>query len=155
MEMLTTELRERRAGPAAVLVVDDSKIVHMLIKMALEREPTPTAYPVASAMDASERLRIIDSDTPDIIVTDAMMSGVSGFDLIREAKSRPQTAGIPVILLTSLEGENGGVMNASGKADICLPKPFTNADILTAVQRARGIIAQCSYRSSPEERAGF
>jgi CheY-like chemotaxis protein len=42
------------------------------------------------------------SFAPDIVITDAMMPGLSGFDLIREVKSRPETARIPVILLTSL-----------------------------------------------------
>jgi CheY-like chemotaxis protein len=83
---------------------------------------------------------MIYSFAPDIVITDAMMPGLSGFDLIREVKSRPETARIPVILLTSLEAPNGGVMDASGKADISLSKPFTSADILTAVQRAQGML---------------
>ena len=100
-----------------------------------------------------EPLRMIYSFAPDIVITDAMMPGLSGFDLIREVKSKPETARIPVILLTSLEAPNGGVMDASGKADISLSKPFTSADILTAAAyRGQSILtrpALIAYRTRP------
>jgi CheY-like chemotaxis protein len=140
MEMLTPELNQQSRGPAVVLVVDDSKIVHLLVRNALAAGLTGAGYSVISAMDAAEGLKVVASEAPDIIVTDAMMPGMSGFDLIRKIKSQPETACIPVILLTCLEAENGSVMDASGKADLCLGKPFNDADIRSRIQKAELMI---------------
>ena len=125
---------------STVLVVDDENTVHAMVSHALSRAFPGGQYSVISAMNGAEGIRMIASALPDIVITDAMMPGLSGFDLIREIKSRPQTADIPIILVTSLESENGAVMDASGKADFCISKPFNLDEVAESVERAERLI---------------
>jgi CheY-like chemotaxis protein len=61
-------------------------------------------YTALSLFESSKKLQLVRINTIIYDLTgDPLMPGLSGLDLIREVKSRPQTASIPVILLTSLE----------------------------------------------------
>jgi len=96
-----------------------------------------TEYSLLSAANAPEAMEMINSNPPDILITDAMMPGESGFSLIEKMKSSASTAEIPVILWTILETPNGSVMDASGKADILLNKPFYRCDIMDSLEKAK------------------
>jgi CheY-like chemotaxis protein len=125
---------------STILIVDDENTVHAMVKHALKRAFPDGRYSVISALNGAEAVRMIATASPDIVITDAMMPGLSGFDLIREIKSRPETSDIPIILATSLESENGAVMDASGKADFCISKPFDLDEIAECVERAERLI---------------
>jgi CheY-like chemotaxis protein len=125
---------------STILLVDDENTVHAMVKHALKRAFPEGRYSVISALNGAEAVRMIATASPDIVITDAMMPGLSGFDLIREIKSRPETSDIPIILVTSLESENGAVMDASGKADFCISKPFDLDEIAECVERAERLI---------------
>ena len=73
-----------------------------------------------------------------------MMPGESGFSLIEKIKARTSSANIPIILWTMLEQPDGSVMDASGKADIAINKPFYRSDILANLERAKGMIGSRS-----------
>lgn len=74
-------------------------------------------------------MNIIASDPPDIVITGAMMPGEGGFSLIEKMKANPGSANIPIILWTMLTEPNGSVMDATGKADILVNKPFYHSNI--------------------------
>jgi CheY-like chemotaxis protein len=119
-----------------VLLVDDDKFIHEALDLFLRN----TEYTVAYATSVKDAIRIIESAKPDIIITDAMMPGESGFCLIERLKSAPETSSIPIILWTILEETNGGVMDASRKADISINKPFYRSDIIGSLEKARRMI---------------
>lgn len=84
------------------------------------------AIPVPSAEHALAQL---EEPTPDLIVCDLRLPGMSGIELLQRLKARPATARIPVVLLTgdSLEREPSG-------AALLLRKPITPADLLANIQ---------------------
>ena len=106
--------------PIRVLLVDDDEFIHEMMRLFLAN----TEYSLVSATNAQDALTIVDNDPPDILITDAIMPGESGFTLIERMKSRPACANIPVILWTIMEDHNGSPMDASGKADVLINKPF-------------------------------
>lgn len=130
------EESQTRASRLSVLLVDDDKFIHETLEIYLRN----TEYSVTYATNVKDAIRIIESAKPDIIITDAMMPGESGFCLIERLKSAPETSNIPVILWTILEELSGGVMDASRKADIFINKPFYRSDILGSLEKARGMI---------------
>jgi|SRR5580692_12023036 CheY-like chemotaxis protein len=119
-----------------VLLVDDEKIMHDMLGVALKG----TEYSLVSAKNVDEAMKIISLFPPDILITDAMMPGISGFSLITSVKDDPKTTDIPVILWTVLEQRNGDVMDSSGKADIAMSKPFNLPDVLDSLTRARHLM---------------
>jgi DNA-binding response OmpR family regulator len=140
MASLMIEPDKTNGRCSTILVVDDENTVHAMVKHALSRAFPDGRYSVISALNGTEAVRMIATDSPDIVITDAMMPGLSGFDLIREIKSRAETSDIPIILVTSLESENGAVMDASGKADFCIGKPFDLDEVVECVERAERLI---------------
>jgi DNA-binding response OmpR family regulator len=133
-----------------VLLVDDDEFMHEMLSLFLGR----TEYSLISATSAEDAIKIIDGDPPDILITDAMMPGESGFSLIEKMKSRPDCADIPVILWTILEQADGSVMDASGKADILVHKPFYRCDMMESLEKAKRMIKPRSAASDVTSRAG-
>jgi len=128
---------QTRETPLTVLLVDDEETMHEILGLALKT----TQYSLVSATNVGEAMKMIASPhPPDIVITDAMMPGDSGFSLITSIKSNPTTADIPVILWTILEQLNGAVMDSSGKADITMSKPFSLPDLLDCLARAKRLI---------------
>ena len=119
-----------------VLLVDDDSFVHEMMEMLL----TGTEFSLLSATSAEEAMEMALIETPDIIVTDAIMPGEGGFSFIEKLKSDQRTVHTPVILLTILQQLDGNVMDASGKADICVSKPLYLSDILSGLERAKRLI---------------
>ena len=130
--------------PVRILLVDDDGFIHEMMKLFLAN----TEYSLLSALNVQDAIEMIDSDPPDILITDAMMPGESGYSLIERMKARPGCAAIPVILWTIMERPDGSVMDASGKADILINKPFYRCDMMEGLEQARELI---KARSVPSE----
>ena len=131
-----SEERQLNSNYLKVLLVDDDESVHRTIELFLAN----TEYLLTSARSVKEALALVASMHPDIVITDAMMPGESGFCLIEKLKSKPETANVPVILGTILQEWNGGVMDASRKADICINKPYYLKNIMPILEKAKGMI---------------
>ncbi len=86
---------ERKARK--ILVVEDSPPVATIIKVALQRE----GFDVFMAMDGLEGLKQALTHLPDLIICDSIMPKMDGFGMFRALKGSPQTAEIPIILITS------------------------------------------------------
>jgi len=136
MQAPANETARHDAPQFTVLLVDDDEYMHEMMKLLLDK----TEYALLSAKSAKDAFEIIDRDPPDILITDAMMPGESGFSLIERIKSRTEYAAIPVILWTILEQADGSVMDASGKADILINKPFYRCDMMESLERAKHMI---------------
>ncbi|HKV42116.1 MAG TPA: response regulator [Blastocatellia bacterium] len=141
MQVATEEPVEANQRTLNVLVVDDDPFIRATITMALKG----TKYLVRPAASAEEAVSIIETWRPDILMTDAMMPGPSGFVLIETIKSHPSCSEIPVILVTCLENADGTVRDATGKADLALSKPFTASQIRESVQSAANMITQREF----------
>jgi CheY-like chemotaxis protein len=91
------EYLTRRNGPV-ILVVDDSKVIHAVVDAILR----DFEGSIVHAHDGSEGFRMARLIQPDILLTDALLPGLDGRDVVRLLKSDPATAGIRTIIMTAL-----------------------------------------------------
>ncbi|NIR29630.1 MAG: response regulator [Gammaproteobacteria bacterium] len=133
------EARRERVGavsrPAAkradtVLIIDDEPTVCDLMRRYLARE----GFDVVTARDGEEGLRLARQLQPAVITLDVMMPGVEGWSVLKELKSDPELAAIPVILVTILDEKNKGY--ALGASDY-LTKPVDRMRLRAALQKYR------------------
>jgi CheY-like chemotaxis protein/serine phosphatase RsbU (regulator of sigma subunit)/anti-sigma regulatory factor (Ser/Thr protein kinase) len=110
-----------------ILVADDNEGDRMLLSAIVRRE----GYDVITAVDGVDALAKFEAEAPDIVLLDALMPNLDGFDAAREIKARTKDAFIPIVFLTSLTeaGELARCLDAGG--DDFLSKPY-NPVILRA-----------------------
>lgn len=85
-----------------LLYVSDDKFMHLIIKDTLANKNI-IIYDVYSVNQALEKMKSV---TPDLILSDIDLPGLSGFDLCKILKSSPATSNIPVVIYSSSENEN-------------------------------------------------
>jgi len=116
--------------PAKVLVVDDTPHNVKLLADLLAVK----GYEVATAVNGEEALAKVASEAPDLILLDVMMPGLSGYDVCRRLRADPQTALLPVVLVTSLDPQGERVKGIEAGADDFLPKPINQAELFARVR---------------------
>ena len=110
-----------RGGPTRkVLLVDDEDSLRKVLKDLLERD----GYEVSEARDGVQALDQVDRVGPDIVVLDLNLPALDGYGVLSQLRSRPATAGIPVIVLTAKGDEDNEVRVFELGADDFLQKPF-------------------------------
>jgi CheY-like chemotaxis protein len=109
---------------STILVVDDEPSIRFLVRITLENE----GFEVVEAHHGAAALERIGTSRPDLVVTDLMMPVMAGRELIERLRADPQTASIPIIVLSA----NGSL--EAGGADVALGKPFDPPSLLEAVQ---------------------
>ncbi|HUL50910.1 MAG TPA: ATPase, T2SS/T4P/T4SS family [Gemmatimonadales bacterium] len=124
-ELLEEAPPRRRSGPQGtparkVLLVEDEDSLRRVMKDLLERE----GYAVTEARDGVQALDQVDRIGPDIIVLDLNLPGLDGYGVLSHLRSRPATAGIPVVVLTAKGDEDNEVRVFELGADDFLTKPF-------------------------------
>ena len=114
-----------------VLIVDDEPINLVLLESLLEDH-----YQVKSASSAQEAWDICQSDAPgiDVILSDVLMPGMSGYQLCQALKSQASTKDIPVLLVSSLDGEDDQVVGLNAGAADLINKPYSPDLLLTRVR---------------------
>lgn len=112
-----------------VLVVDDDDEVREYIAELLS-----VRYRVLQADDGKEATRIIESDRPDLVISDVMMPGLDGLELCRWVRSEPRLASTPVILVTALAEEESRIEGLRERADDYICKPFSAAELLVRAE---------------------
>jgi two-component system phosphate regulon response regulator PhoB len=117
------------AMPARVLIVEDEEPLTMLLRYNLES----AGYTVDSAARGDEAELKLREATPDLIVLDWMLPGISGIELCRRLRSRPATAQLPIIMLTARGEETDRVRGLATGADDYIVKPFSVPELLARV----------------------
>ena len=84
-------------SPKRILIVDDDAFIRRPLEFILREE----GYQPATAGDATEGLRAIESCLPDLIFLDVMMPGKDGLTVCAELRRDPRTSGIPIVLLSA------------------------------------------------------
>ncbi len=121
---------------AHVLVVDDNADMRAYVQRLLEPH-----YRVSVAPDGQAALWLVAEHRPDLVLSDVMMPVMNGFDLLKTLKGDPETATIPVVLLSARAGEEATIEGYQAGADDYLVKPFS-ANELVARVRAQLTLAQ-------------
>jgi CheY-like chemotaxis protein len=116
-----------------VLVVDDDPVIQKLLQVNFEME----GYIVLTASDGLEGLERARADRPDIIVCDIMMPRMDGLEVTRALKGDPDTAGIPIMLLSAKAQQADVAAGQATGADDYVTKPFDPLDLL---QRVAGLL---------------
>ena len=112
-----------------ILIVEDDKFVRDNLKYLLSNE----GYKVVEAEDGSQAYQHISGELPDLIISDIHMPSMSGFDLFKKLKDKPETESIPLIFLTAdtrLHQLQEGI--SLGAADY-ITKPYDLDELLDAV----------------------
>ena len=112
-----------------ILVVDDERDLVELIALNLRRQ----GYEPLTAHDGAVGLEIARKQAPDLILLDLMMPGLSGQEVATALKGDPQTAGIPIVMLTARGDETDIIVGLSLGADDYVSKPFSMKVLLARV----------------------
>lgn len=138
-----------------VLVVDDDVDITSYLKTLLE-----PVFRVRCCFDAESALRTLEKDAPDLIISDVMMTGMSGLEFCARIKGDLQYCHIPVILLTAKDGVQDQIEGLNVGADAYVIKPF-HADYLVSLagnliksrERLRRILSDNAGEALHEEDA--
>jgi two-component system, chemotaxis family, response regulator PixH len=113
-----------------VLVVEDTPSELELVSTYLK----DGGYSVVVAIDAKTAITKASEHKPDLIITDVVMPGMSGFELCRSLKNNPETKAIPIIICSSKNQEIDRLWGMKQGANFYLVKPFTKDDLIRAVR---------------------
>lgn len=116
--------------PAKILVADDDLTLQRLITNTLKLE----RHEVIVANDGKQALNLILSEQPDLVILDVMMPVLNGFDVCTELRKNPETALLPVIMLSGLGQVQEKIIGLRAGADEYLTKPIDPRELLTRVE---------------------
>jgi two-component system phosphate regulon response regulator PhoB len=115
---------------ARILIVEDEDALSMLLRYNLEAE----GYEVDTVARGDEAETRLKERAPDLVVLDWMLPGLSGIELCRRLRARPETRQLPVIMLTARGEESEKVRGLATGADDYVVKPFSVPELLARVR---------------------
>ncbi|MXW86026.1 MAG: phosphate regulon transcriptional regulatory protein PhoB [Boseongicola sp. SB0673_bin_14] len=118
------------ANLPCVLVVEDEAAQREVLAYNLQAE----GFDVARAENGDDALLLVEEAPPDVIILDWMLPGISGIEICRRLKSRAETRGIPVIMLTARSEEGDRVRGLETGADDYVIKPYSVAELMARVR---------------------
>lgn len=113
-----------------IVIAEDETSVAELLRYNLEA----LDYKTASATDGEEALLLIEERVPDLVILDWMLPKVSGIEICRRLRSRPQTANIPIMMLTAKTEEADRIRGLETGADDYITKPFSIHELMARVK---------------------
>ncbi len=123
-------MNPRTMQTSTILCVDDDPNIHDLVTAALELD----GYTVVLASDGAQALQRAALDHPQLIILDVMLPDMRGWDVLRQLRSQPNTASIPVIFLSALDETEDRVTGLALGADDYVGKPFAVKELLARVR---------------------
>ena len=130
-----------------ILVVDDEESLCEILQFNLEVE----GYEVDVAYSAEQALDM-HPERYSLILLDVMMGETSGFKMARQLKSRPETAGVPIIFCTARDTEDDTVAGLNIGADDYIAKPFSIREVLA---RVRSVLRRTAQPAAEEKAVAF
>ena len=119
---------------ANILVVDDEPNIVLSLEFLVEQ----AGYKVTTAEDGEQALACVEIATPDLILLDISLPGISGFDVLEQLRAQAATERLPIIMLTAhgreVEREKGMAMGA----DDYITKPFSTQALVEKVRQLIG-----------------
>ena len=113
-----------------VLIVEDEAAQREVLAYNLEAE----GFRVTRAESGDEGLLCVEEDAPDVIVLDWMMPNLSGIEVCRRLKIKPETRGIPIIMLSARSEEVDKVRGLETGADDYVVKPYSVSELMARVR---------------------
>ena len=115
---------------AKVMIVEDEEAVSLMLRYNLEAE----GFEVEQAFRGDEADIRLKEITPDLLLLDWMLPGLSGIELCRRLRTRPETERLPVIMLTARGEESERVRGLATGADDYVVKPFSVPELIARVK---------------------
>ncbi|MGP5332555.1 putative bifunctional diguanylate cyclase/phosphodiesterase [Pseudomonas helleri] len=116
--------------PATLLIVDDDEGIRKLLAIMLEDQ----GYQTLSAPSGEMALAMVARQPPDLILLDAMMPGMDGYQVARHIKANVATANIPIIMLSGLSEQSARLSGLEAGAEEVLSKPVVNDELWLKVR---------------------
>jgi two-component system phosphate regulon response regulator PhoB len=113
-----------------ILVVEDEDPLALLLQYNLDKE----GYRVSVCADGEEALIMIDEKQPDLLILDWMLPTVSGIEVCRRLRQRPDTRNLPIIMLTARGEETDRIRGLDTGADDYVVKPFSMVELCARVR---------------------
>jgi len=113
-----------------ILVVEDEDAIRAMLVMVLEQ----AGFKSIAAADAEDAQKILDNSSPDLILLDWMLPGISGVEWLRRLKKEPMYRDVPIILLTARGEEEDKVRGLGCGADDYITKPFSPKELVARIR---------------------
>lgn len=138
---------------ARILVVDDMAPNTRLLEAKLTHE----YFDVLTANSGEAALKLIQEESPDIVLLDVMMPGLDGFEVCRRIKADPASAHIPVVMVTALNEVADRVRGLEAGADDFLTKPIDDIALMARVKslvRLKMMLDELRLRETTSQQLG-
>jgi adenylate cyclase len=113
-----------------ILAVDDNKQNLEVLTKAL----TAAKYEIITATDGPSALELVQSASPDLILLDVVMPGMSGYEVCEKIRANEDSGRLPIVMLTALHEVSHRIRGIEAGADDFLSKPFNREELLTRVR---------------------
>src|SRR3989475_7467793 len=113
-----------------VLIVEDEQGVVHLLRARLE----PEGFQVIAAYDGQAGLRAVTEARPDLLILDLTLPGLDGFEICRRIRQQPETARLPILVLSGRTEEVDKVVMLELGADDYVTKPFNTKELVARVK---------------------
>ncbi len=127
-----------------ILVVEDEPDIRKLVHYNLAQE----RYKVLEAEDGEQALKIVQREKPNLLILDLMLPGLSGMEVCKLLRDRPETEKLPILMLTARAGEADRVLGLEMGADDYLAKPFSPREL---VARVRALLRRANGAANAEQ----
>jgi len=118
------------AMTSRILIVEDEPALVAMLRYNLEKE----GYRVEEAADGEEGLLKVEETAPDLVLLDWMLPRLSGIEVCRRIRRKPQTRDLPVIMLTARGEEADRVRGLDTGADDYVTKPFSPGELMARIR---------------------
>ncbi len=125
LQRITTPMAAKK-----ILVIEDEPDIRKLVHYNLAQE----RFAVLEAEDGEKGLKLIQREKPHLVILDLMLPGLSGLELCRWLREHPETARIPILMLTAKAGEADRIVGLEMGADDYLTKPFSPRELVARVK---------------------
>lgn len=113
-----------------VLIVDDDPDIVEIVRINLEA----AGFETLAAGDGAEGLEKVTADQPDLVVLDVLMPEMDGWEVLRRIERNPETAGVPVVMLTC-RGEDADILRGLEDGAVeYITKPFYPENVVATVK---------------------
>ena len=126
----TAQAQVSRGPRQKILIIEDDADIRELIKFNLEQE----GYAVEEAATGAEGLDRIKRRQPDLVLLDLMLPGMPGLEICRVLRGTPETATLPILIVTAKGTEVDKVLGLEMGADDYVVKPFSPRELIARVK---------------------